>query len=175
MGFLKGLGKRFIDWWTTGYPEDDEFDENLPKASPERKRLTERIKAWWQSGYNYLDEDFDNGHDSLEQESSGVEKDSEMLETLKRKSKTSEKTLEKEPQTLENTLEQPLLTSNKPSKEDRERLKEALKIEKGCLQYKANGDKVYLVLYDPASKKRAWSLLGTWSELKDRIPQEASS
>jgi hypothetical protein len=65
---------------------------------------------------------------------------------------------------------QVVLMSKKPSKEDLDKLKYALGIEKGSMQYKKRGDGVYLATYNSERKGYDWKRLGTWTELKSHIP-----
>jgi hypothetical protein len=169
-----GIVKRIHGWWLHGYGLDED-EINEVKSSSERKSLTEWLKDWWSRGYSYLDEDFDNGHDSLEQEDSTLEEDDSILEengSILEGQSLSEKARGKP---LETSKRDSLLMSNVPSREQLASLKVAMGIEKGSLHYKKMGNGIYQVTYDCTSKKYAWHLLGKWSELKDRIPQEASS
>lgn len=53
-----------------------------------------------------------------------------------------------------------------PTKEQLHKLKEALDIGKGSLQYKKRGQGVYHVTYE--NGKYQWQYLGSWSELKGK-------
>ena len=177
-----GVFKRIHDWWQSGYQEDT-LEEMAKSQSKPKGSLKERFKDWWQSGYNYPDEDFDNGYDSLEQEDSTLEpleqeepKINGNLSSLER----DEETLERISVSLELSLEQHLsnekdriLMSKNPSREDLEALKKALGFEKGSIQHKKKGDGVYLVVYNPEKKGYDWKHLGSWSDLKTSIPQDA--
>ena len=62
--------------------------------------------------------------------------------------------------------QKPFLTCPTPTKEALEALKRALELKKGCLQYKRNGDMVYVVIYDAETKKREWHQVGCWRYLR---------
>ena len=91
-----------------------------------------------------------------------------------------------EPATEKATLEQPLERETpitlersnvrmlkhkkpleKPSKQQLAKLKTALGLTAGSLQYKKGS--VYLVTYDASSKKHIWKRLGPWLELKRKL------
>jgi hypothetical protein len=60
-----------------------------------------------------------------------------------------------------------LVTSSQPTREDLARLKDALGIRKGSLQFKRKGLGVYNVIYGEG--KYTWHFLGSWSKLKETL------
>lgn len=54
-----------------------------------------------------------------------------------------------------------------PTRHQLNKLKEALGLEEGSLQYKRKGDGVYLVHYQDGKHK--WTHLGSWPELKEKL------
>jgi hypothetical protein len=59
-----------------------------------------------------------------------------------------------------------------PSREELQRLKEVLNIEKGSLQFKRRGSGIYLVTYEHG--KYCWRHLGSWIQLKEKLERENS-
>ena len=59
-----------------------------------------------------------------------------------------------------------------PTREELQRLKEVLGIEKGSLQYKKRGQGIYHVLYNEG--KYRWAHLGSWIRLKEKLETENS-
>jgi len=102
------------------------------------------------------------------------------LETLEHQSPTLEREAleQKQPLEQEETLEQSqaleqekALEPLEPTKEELERLKEALGLDKGSLHYKKRGDGIYHVTYDSAAKKHRWTRLGSWPELRGKLTE----
>jgi len=156
-----GIVKRIYAWWMSGYSKEYLEETARTKAEPKEKNpLGQRIRDWWHEGYIFDEEPLETESNTLEEQF-----------YIKKLGGLS---VEIPSHTLEKTIEKSFLTSNSPSKEDLDALKKALNIEKGCLQYKKNGNKVYQVIYDPETKKRNWTSIGSWGDLKTRIPQEAS-
>jgi len=48
-----------------------------------------------------------------------------------------------------------------------------MKVEKGSMQYKKKGDGVYLAVYNAEKKGYDWNHLGSWTDLRNLIYQEA--
>jgi len=96
------------------------------------------------SDYDYLEEERSNEQGTLEPN----------LETLE----PSLKRLDAEGSN-ENVSGKPRgLMSKMPSRRELEALKQMLGITKGSLQYKAEVDKVYHVIYNPAKKGYDWKM-----------------
>jgi hypothetical protein len=171
-----GQGDRIYEWWLRGYP-DYVPGQGIAKSGP-KGSLKERLHAWWMSGYQdehlpgeySVTETLEQGVLTLEREGGTVEHTLEQID-----GSLEQKNVEEEPRvlTLEQPSQTPVLTSKKPSREDFDILKRALGVEKGSLQYKARGDGIYLVTYNRETKGRDWTLVGTWSDLKNLIYQEA--
>jgi len=166
--------RELYELWLSGY---DDYNPYAPKPEPEPKRpLKERIRLWWLRGYD----DYESlpAYQALMRKEA-VETQSEIV-TVTVEGNLNEKarveTVESAKHIDSGTVESGLLpsatrtvTSRSPSKEDLARLKEALKIEKGCLQYKEHGDKVYISKYDREGKGKKWTMLGAWSDLHKLI------
>ena len=79
-----------------------------------------------------------------------------------------EKPLEKpsaEPVTPAPTLD---VEFDKPTKEQLDILKKMLNLTEGSLHFKSNA--IHLVRYDKASKKHTWRRIGSWPELRQKLP-----
>ena len=56
---------------------------------------------------------------------------------------------------------------NPPRREQLNKLKEALGLDVGSLQYKKRGQGVYHVLYDEGKHK--WRFIGSWLDLREKL------
>jgi len=178
-----GQADRIYEWWLRGYP-DCVLAQGIAKSEPKRP-LKERIRLWWLRGYDNYErlpayQKLTKSSISVEQNLGTVEHDSERVEQGTEILSIEEATVEHHNvnekarvETVEPSDQSLVLPSEKPSKEDLDMLKQILGIEKGCPQYKERGDGVWLSVYDRETRKKRWTKIGAWSDLKNLICQEA--
>jgi hypothetical protein len=147
-----GIVDRFYAWWLDGYDYSPEvkarilYERKHPrKVVKAKKGWRQRFHDWWMSGYpDYEEKPTESRVLILERRADALDRSEE-------------------------PLEQAVLMSETPSKEDLDKLKYALGIEKGSMQYKKRGDGVYLAVYNSEKKGYDWKHLRTWEDLKSRI------
>jgi len=130
--------------------------------------MKERIHLWWLRGYDnpklverYL-LSFCTANETVERNPSTVEH-TKRPKRLSEEQSSGEKARGR---TSKTPSREKVLRSETPSREELNEQKKCLGITKGFLCFKQRGRGVYLVTYDPETKRKVWKLLGSWEDLK---------
>lgn len=130
--------------------------------------LKQRIRLFWLHGYP----DPRIAEDYMKSVRNIAEQQPSSLERIVEQQNVNKKARGK---TIETATREHVLTSQAPSKEDLNLLKQALGISKGTLVFKPRGQGIYHVTYDPDTKRRPWKHLGTYQVLKHEAELKAKA